>query len=440
MDLLLIDPVTTARTVPLGTRRSLRRGIGYPGLGLVTVAALTPPDVRVRVIDEAVEEIDPAAAPGLVGITVQAPAAPRAYALADGFRSRGVPVVLGGIHASLNPQEAAAHADAVVIGEAELTWPRLIDDFRRGRLQAVYRAGGLADLYASPRPRRDLLRARDYRLPQVVQFSRGCPWGCEFCSLHAYLGGTPRFRTVARVVEEIRALPGREILFADDNIYADPPRTIELLRALVPLRRRWVAETTWHIAGDAEALALARRASCAGLFVGFDAINEQRLIRKAPPDAERVYVEAMRAIRAAGIPVVAAFVFGLDNDDATVFERSLEVAEDGGAALVNFSALVPYPGTPVYRRLEAEGRIVERDWARYISPNVCFRPARMSAAELRAGVMRAQRRFYAGGGIARRALGATLRFGWGAGLVSLALNVSQRRNWGQGSVANREVS
>jgi len=432
VELLLIDPVTTARFVPVGQRRRLRRGIGYPGLGLLTVAALTPSDIDVRMVDEAVEEVDGRPVPDLAGITVQAPAAPRAYALADGFRARGVPVVLGGIHASLNPDEAAAHADAVVIGEAELTWPTLLRDFRTGRLRPLYRACGRADLDSSPRPRRDLLRLADYRIPYVVQASKGCPWACEFCALNAYLG-EPRYRAASSVAAEIAAIPCREILFADDNFHADPQRARELMRALVPLGRRWVAEATWTIGFDAETLALARRSGCAGLFVGFDSINEQEFVRKAPADAERLYVESMRNIRAAGIPVVAAFVFGLDNDDASVFARSLAVAVAGGASLVNFSALVPYPGTPVFRRLEAEHRILERDWSRYISPNVCFRPARMSADALRAGVIDAQRRFYACGTIARRAAADARRFGWGQGLLSLALNLAQRRNWGQGS-------
>ncbi len=165
MRLLLIDPVTTARSLAVEERRRLRQGIGYPGLGLLTVAALTPRDIEVRVVDESVEEIPSDWGPDLVGIAVQAPTAPYAYELAQRYRSDGVPVVLGGIHTSLNPDEAQAHADAIVIGEAEATWPTLVDDFRRGAMSRCYRADRLVDLDASPEPRRELLRAEDYRHP-----------------------------------------------------------------------------------------------------------------------------------------------------------------------------------------------------------------------------------------------------------------------------------
>ena len=433
MDVLLIDPVTTARSLPVATRRKLRKGIGYPGLGLLTVAALTPRDVRVRVIDESVEEIDHSHIPDLVGISVQAPTAPYAYSLASSYRKKGVTVVLGGIHVSLNPGEATEHADAIVVGEAEATWPGLLDDFRNDSLRRVYRADSVVDLEMSPRPRRDLLCADNYRVPHVVQASKGCSFACEFCSLHEYVGHTPRYRSVASVVQEIREMPGGDILFVDDNFYADSEYTSALLRELIPLRKRWISEATWQIAFDEEVLALAKASGCIGLFVGFDSINRQQSMKKVPPDAAPIYIEAMQNIRRAGIPVVAAFVFGLDNDEPPVFARSLEVALEGGANLVNFSALVPYPGTPIHSRLASEGRILTRDWSQYISPNVCYQPLHMSPSELREGVMWAQREFYSVRNITARSVRAMTQFGWGVGLLSIALNVAQKRNWGKGS-------
>jgi radical SAM superfamily enzyme YgiQ (UPF0313 family) len=440
MHILLIDPVTTARTVGVDRRVKLRRGIGYPGIGLATVAALTPPEIDVRVIDESVEEIDLDARYDLVGIAVQAPTAPYAYGLASRFRARGVPVVLGGIHVSLNPAEALPHADALVIGEAELTWPGLLQDFARGRLAKLYRARSLVDLDRSPIPRRDLLPARCYRIANVVQSSKGCPHRCEFCALNAYLGYPVRLRSVPKVLDDIRSLSGGPFLFADDNLYADREHAAALFRALLPVGKRWVAETTWHIAFDEEVLRLARRSGCVGLFVGFDSINRQPGIAKVPAEGDiaATYIQAIQNIRRHGIAVVAAFVFGLDQDAPTVFERSLRVVERGGADLVNFSVLVPYPGTPVFRRLVAEGRITDRDWSRYISPNVCFRPLQMSAQELRDGVTWAQREFYATRQVLGRALQAFRRFGWALGLLSAGLNLAQKRNWGKGSFGNRQ--
>jgi len=432
---LLIDPVTTARTLAVEERRKLRRGIGYPGLGLLTVAALTPPDIEVRVIDESVEAIPWGWEPDLVGISVQAPTAPYAYELAAEFRARGVPVVLGGIHVSLNPAEAERHADAVVLGEAELTWPGLVDDFRAGRMRPLYRATGLADLDRSPEPRRELLRSDDYQIPWVVEGSKGCPFGCEFCSLYAYLGWKTRLRRVERVVDEIRRLPGDAVLFADDNLYANRAWSLDLFRGLAPVGRRWIAECTWHIAEDPEALDLAADSGCVGLFIGFDSVNEHPDVRKVPRNGpvEERYIAAIQAIQQRGIAVVAAFVFGLDRDGPDVFERSMHVVREGGANLVNFSALVPYPGTPVYRRLLAENRLTESDWSRYISPNVCFEPKYMSASELEAGTAWCQREFYSLGNIVKGAVRTGQQLGWAMGVLALKLNWAQRQNWGKGS-------
>jgi len=435
MEILLIDPVTTAKTIPVDRRRKLRRGIGYPGIGLITVAALTPPDIRVRVIDESVEEIDLNLEPDLVGIAVQAPTAPYAYSLASIFRGKGIPVVLGGIHVSLNPTEALPHADAVVLGEAELTWPELIRDFRRGKLKKTYSADSLADLDASPIPRRDLLDYENYRIPYVVQAGKGCPYGCEFCSLHAFVGHSPRFRKVAGVVREIREIPGENILFADDNIYIDKKYSRELFRALIPVKKRWVAESTWNIAFDEETLTNAKQSGCVGLFIGFDSISAQRTMKKVPPsnDIESVYIKAIRNIQKKGMAVIAAFVFGLDNDDDSVFERSLGVVVKGGANLVNFSALVPYPGTPIFNRFKAEGRITEWDWSKYISPNVCFEPKNMSVRQLKEGILWAQKEFYSLSNILKISLNASAKLGWAMGLLSFKLNLAQKKNWGKGS-------
>jgi radical SAM superfamily enzyme YgiQ (UPF0313 family) len=435
MNILLIDPVTTAKTIPVEERKKLRQGIGYPGLGLITVAALTPSEDSIHVIDESVEEINFDNKLDLVGIAVQAPTSPYVYELTAMFRNKGIPVVLGGIHVSLNPEEALPHTDAIVIGEAELSWPQLLQDLKRGELKKIYRADGLANLNTSPLPRRELLQNENYLLPHVVQASKGCPYGCEFCSLHCYVGHSPRFRKVDSVIEEIRAIPGDNILFADDNIYANKEYSKALFQAFRPLKRHWVAESTWHVAYDEDVLDMAKESGCVGLFIGFDSINQQRMMRKVPnfDNVGEIYINAIRNIQKKGIAVVAAFVFGLDNDDLSVFERSLQVALKGGANLVNFSTLVPYPGTPIYQRLKKEGRIFEKDVSKYISPNVCFEPKNMTAKELYEGTIWAQREFYSLSNIVKISFKAAQRLGWAMGLLSLKLNLAQRRNWGKGS-------
>jgi radical SAM superfamily enzyme YgiQ (UPF0313 family) len=435
MKILLIDPVITARTLSLAARKKLRKGIGYPGLGLITVAALTPRDIEVKVVDQSVEDIDFSSRPNLVGISIQAPTAPYVYELSSFYRQRGIPVVVGGIHASLNPEEVLPHADSVVIGEAELSWPRLLEDFRNGCLGKLYRAESLADLDSSPLPRRDLLNDCLYQIPFVTQASKGCPYGCEFCSLHAYVGRVPRFRSIENVVREIRETHEKRILFADDNIYCNREYARDLFGALAPLGKQWVAEATWHIAFDGEALTLARRSGCVGLFIGFDTIQPQRMMRKVPvsDEIEEVYIRAIRNIQTHGIAVVAAFVFGLDNDTPSVFDRALRVAINGEANLAAFNTLIPYPGTPIFNRLKEEGRITEWDWSRYNSPNVCFRPTKMTAEELKEGVLRIQRTFYSRTNILKISFKAARKFGWAMGLLSLQLNLAQRRDWGTGT-------
>jgi radical SAM superfamily enzyme YgiQ (UPF0313 family) len=430
MRVLLVHPVRRLKAVPVAERRRVRSSTGYPGIGLPTVAALTPPDVDVRIVDESVDDIDPAFKPDLVGISVLTHSAPYAYAMAADYRRNGIPVVLGGIHPSLNPQEALEHADAVVVGEAEATWPGLIEDFRGGRLRRLYRREGLPDMDRSPTPRRDLLRNRYYQVPNVIQASKGCPFDCEFCTLVPFVDYRMRFRDVDRVIDEIRGLPPGPLMFVDDNLYANKHYFRKLFRAMAPLKRRFVGEATWHIAFDDETLGLAKEAGCLGLFVGFDSIGEQPMVRKVPKpsEAEEIYVEATRAFHRRGLAIVAAFVFGFDNDDAGVFERTFRIIRRAGADLVNFSTLIPYPGTPAFARIEREGRIHMRDWSRYVTPNVVFQPARMTPDELAAGTRWIHDRFFSLSHVARTALRTTYQIGWGLGLLTLKLNLARRRN------------
>lgn len=440
MRVMLIDPAPNLGQAGRDGLQRARRRLGYPGLGLYTVAALTPPGVEVTVVDEASRPIPHSPLPDLVGISVHAPTAPRAYALAERFRQSGVPVVLGGIHVTLNPDEAAGHADAIVIGEAEDTWPRVVSDARDARLASRYEAAEPVSIDDSPAPRRDLM-PRGRHTPLVMQATKGCPFDCEFCSLAALGHRRVRRRSVQRVVEEIRTLPGGPLLFVDDNLYADRAYTRELLEALISLRRSWVGEATWHLAFDEELLRLTRASGCAGLFVGFDSINQQHRIRKVPTGGspESIYVEAMRRIVEAGIGLVAAFVFGLDSDDSSVFERSLEVILEGGANMVNLSVLVPYPGTAIFHRLASEGRITEWDWSRYVSPQVCFEPKRMTARELQEGTIWAQKEFFALPRMLKTAARTTHELGWGRALLALQLNLAQRRNGPRGTFGARQV-
>jgi len=410
----------------------------YPGLGLAMVAALTPPGASIVLVDDEREDIDYDRPVDLVGISILTPNARRGYQIAREYRKRGVPVVIGGIHVTACPDEAAAEADAIVIGEAEDTWPRLVRDFEAGRLGKVYRSTNEAPLAGLPVPRRDLLRRREYVTVNTVQATRGCPLNCEFCSMTALLGRRTRCRPVEEVVEEVRGLEGRTFVLNDDNISQENGYFKELFARLIPLRKTWAGNASWNVTRDAEMLDLVARSGCTGLFVGFESLEPQEGVAKVLHSDARAaqYREAVRRLHGRGIGVIGGFIFGFDNDDETTFGRTLEFARASRVDSAQINILVPYPGTPLHARLEGEGRIVERDWNRYVTSHVCFEPRRLTRRALFESYLRVRERFNSGPRIAARVLR-------GAGylkprplFVSLAVNVGFRRG---GRILRRKV-
>lgn len=393
--------------------RWMRRGrlIRFPQLTMPLVAALTPPHVRVRHTDEIVEEVRFGGGDDLVGITATTCAAPHAYALADEFRARGVPVVLGGPHPSLLPDEAKAHADAVLVGEAEEAWPRLLRDFERGRLRACYRSASPPSLAGLPPARRDLIAGRAYGRG-VLFATRGCPHRCRYCMLAHFYRPGHRCRPVEEVAAEVASIPERAVVFWDDNIAGDRAHARRLFRAIAPLGKWWTSQATVDLADDPALLEEAARSGCEALFVGLESVNAASLAqtRKAFNQPRR-YREAVRRFHQAGIAVHAGIVFGFDHDDPTVFERTVEFLIEAGVDVASIGSLTPFPGTPLFRTLERQRRILTRDWSLYDARSaVVFRPRRMTPDQLQAGVDWATRQFYRLGSIARRL--ATSRQGW----------------------------
>ncbi len=375
-----------------------------PGLTMPTIAALTPPDVEVTIFDEYVQEIDFDAPVDLVGLTAVITQSTRAYQIADEFRRRGVSVVMGGHHASALPEEALQHCDAVVIGEAEGIWPTVIEDAKRGKLEPLYRSNGYPSLEGLPRPRLSLLPLRRYRIPFFpVQTTRGCPFHCNFCAVTSFFGGAYRFRPVEEVVEEVKAIGSRNIFFVDDNIAANPSHAKKLFQALIPLRLRWASQANVTIANDPELLALAVKSGCISLFIGLESLSEANLKQVGKTfNRPAEYPEAIRRIQKAGIHIMASFIFGLDDDDETVFERTVHFLEENRLPLASFFAYVPLPGTRAAQRMEEEGRIIERDWAKYDDAHALFLPRRMSPQTLEEGLWWAYRRFYSLPSLLRR--------------------------------------
>lgn len=410
MNLLLISPLTSKSL--LGADFYFR----MPTLGLLRVAGATPADWTVTILDEKVEAIDFSRPVDLVGITGMTPAINRAYEIADAFRARGVPVVMGGIHVSMLPEEALAHADAVVVGEAEDLWPRLLSDFQQGVMQRCYRHEAFPPLSGLGSPRWPLYDGKRYLPFHCVETSRGCPHGCDFCSVTNYFGGCYRTRPPEEVEEEIRGLrpfPGRFILknvvfFVDDNIVGDRAHAREVLTRIIPHRLKWVGQASTAVAKDDELLDLCRKSGCMGLLIGFETLSKERLkaVRKGFNSPEG-YMDAIHKIHEYGIGVSGAFVFGLDGDDPGVFDRTYEFVQQAKLESPYFSILTPYPGTRLHRKLLGEGRIIDTDWSNYNTNNVVYQPKGMTAQQLFDGYYRLQTAVHTVPAILQRFWGTT---------------------------------
>ena len=374
-------------------RRTFFGKFDYPSLTLQQIAGITPPEHEVEIIDERYEPIDFNKHYDLVGISCLTYNSIRGYEVADEFRKRGIPVVFGGYHASLVPHEVKQHADSVVIGEAEYTWPQLLKDLERGQLKPFYKADKLVEPEDIPPARHDI---GVYTFMEAIQASRGCPVGCEFCAMQKVEGPRFRGRPVKNVIEEMKTIKSKTIFFADASLTISPPYSKSLFKEMASLNKRFHCFGNINVLSkDDEFLRLSREAGVERWYVGIETISQEN-INQAGKRTNKVedYAKAIKKIKDHGMNVTGFFMFGFDHDTPDIFKRTLEAMYEWGLDFASFSILTPYPGTRLFERLEKEGRITSYDWSRYEEGKVNYKPIGMTEQELLEGIRYIARDFF----------------------------------------------
>uniref|UniRef100_UPI0032166335 B12-binding domain-containing radical SAM protein n=1 Tax=uncultured Draconibacterium sp. TaxID=1573823 RepID=UPI0032166335 len=397
----LINP-----TSPLWRVRANQRPVNssvfrFSMLPSLYVAASMPPHVTTRIIDEDVEPIDFETDANLIGISFMTYNAPRAYEIADRFRATGKKVIFGGYHPTFMKEEAIQHADAICLGESENNIPVMIDDFMNGGLKPFYKSE-LVDLDTLPKLNRELIRHNAYVTTNAMQATRGCIYKCEFCSVAAFNRYKIRTRPVGQVIDELKGL-GRSVLFMDDNIGLNREYAKELFKAMKPLNKRWFSQCGIGISEDEELLRLAYESGCRGLFIGFESLSKDSLEGwKKHCNRRSDYLQAVKNIHNAGIGIFAGFVFGSDNDIPDVFADTLDFLLEANIEVLQSTRLTPFPGTPLFDKMDREDRIITKDWSHYDFFHVVYTPIHMDAETLHYGTAWLQRQFYGYKSITRR--------------------------------------
>ncbi len=384
-------------------------------LPAATVAGLTPQEVEVRFYDDRMETIPFDEPTDLVAMSVETYTAKRAYQIASEYRRRGVPVVMGGFHASLCPDEVGRYAEAVVIGEAETVWPEVLDDARHGRLEKFYRSESRPSLDGL-QPDRSIFKGKRYLPIGLVEAGRGCHFKCDFCAVQTVFSQSQTRRPADQILAEVAAIKNQKKLFffVDDNITSNLAQAKEFFRALIPLKIRWVGQSSINAAHDEEFLDLLVRSGCQGVLIGFESLNPANLaaMNKTFNTARGGFTKALANLRKHRVRVYGTFVFGYDGDTSASFAETVDFAEEHAMYIAAFNHLTPFPGTPLYRRLATENRLSYDAWwldDRYTYNQIPFTPHGMSAEELQRGCLGARRRFYSWKSIARRGFDAVNR-------------------------------
>jgi radical SAM superfamily enzyme YgiQ (UPF0313 family) len=400
----LILPALTEATSPYW--RPIKYSL-FPPLGLATLASHLDPDDEAEILDEHVDRLTTEDRPDLVVIQTYITNAYRAYRLADAYRARGVFVALGGLHVTSLPAEAAPHADAIFLGPGDRSFPEFLREFRAGQARSVYRSTGDRSIDRIPPVRRDLIKRRRYLVPNSIVVTRGCPQHCDFCYKDAFFIGGRSFYTqrVDGALAEIERLPGRHLYFLDDHLLGDPRFAAALFDGMRGMNRLFQGAATVDSILRGDLIERAAEAGLRSLFVGFETLTPDNLRRSGKrQNLGRDYAAVARRLHELGIMINGSFVFGMDDDDEGVFERTVEWAIANGLTTATFHIQTPYPGTGLHARLKHDGRITSSNWDLYDTRHVVYRPARMSPEALKHGYDRAYREFYRWSAVARASL------------------------------------
>ncbi|MGI6588375.1 MAG: B12-binding domain-containing radical SAM protein [Peptococcia bacterium] len=417
---------------------SFGKALHYAPLTLTTLAALVPEELNAEtaIYDETAGKIPLDLDAELVCITCITGTATRCYAYADYFRSLGKTVVLGGVHPTMLPDEAALHADVVMTGFTEQTFPQMLFDYLNHNLKPRYEQNHDFTIVGRPTPRRELLNKKRYITLNTLEAVRGCSLPCTFCAYPAAFGRTVHKRPVKEVIAEIEALNSKEVLFPDVNLITDKAYALELFTAMIPLKKMWFGLATSSIGIDDELLKVFEKSGCKGLLIGFESIKQssQSFIHKGVNKVLE-YGELMKKLHHAGIIVQGCFAFGGDDEDTSVFEKTVEMVIKTKIDLPRYSILTPFPKTQLYAQLEEQGRITERDWAMYDVEHCVFKPLKMTKEELEEGITWAWRETYTYRSIFKRL--APFR---NVPFISLLLNLGGYRGYANKfSIFTREV-
>ena len=382
------------------------------------VAGLTPKDVEIRFYDDRMETIPFDEPSDLVAISVETYTAKRAYQIATEYRKRKVPVVMGGFHASLCPEEVALYAEAVVCGEAEALWPKVIDDARHGRLEKFYKQTGRTSLVGL-KPDRSIFKGKRYLPIGLVEAGRGCHFKCEFCAVQTMFNSTQTRRPVDDTIAELQRLKAEKKLFffVDDNITSNMEQAKDFFRALIPLKIRWVSQSSINAAHDEEFLDLLVRSGCQGVLIGFESLNPSNLkiMHKTFNTMRGGFVQALANLKRKRIRVYGTFIFGYDNDQPDSFSETVAFAKEQAFYIAAFNHLTPFPGTPLYQRLKSEGRLLYPSWwldDRYSYNRIPFKPKGMDAETLQQNCLKARKEFYSWASIFQRGFDQVNRSDW----------------------------